>query len=189
MSRGVSASLSLCKCAYMRGLAFRAPTQTISLFWKCLLKSSGADRSQEQRGKRALTSFLLSLQAFPLQFLCQLASKTLPEACRGLEKKNPRSKPWARGSWRLGQAVCHFPRVFVHLSDTYRTPSIRDVHPNRLLLWWSPRIARGLQHRDRTGRSSLHSEVWTCNTEALHALKRRIFFSYLWKMKDESSIL
>lgn len=52
----------MCKCAYMRGLAIWAPTQTISLFWKCSLQSSGADRSQEQRGKWALASFLLSLR-------------------------------------------------------------------------------------------------------------------------------
>lgn len=72
MSQRVSVSLSVCKCAYMRGLAIWAPTQTISLFWKCSLKSSGADRSQEQRGKWALASFLLSLRAFPLQSLCQM---------------------------------------------------------------------------------------------------------------------
>lgn len=55
----------------MRGLAVWAPTQTISLFWKCSLKSSGADRSQEQRGKWALTSFLLSLRASPSRSLSQ----------------------------------------------------------------------------------------------------------------------
>lgn len=53
----VSVALSLCKCAYMRGPGFWAPTQTISLFWKCSLKSSGADGSQEQRGKRAALHF------------------------------------------------------------------------------------------------------------------------------------
>lgn len=82
----MSTSLSVCKCAYMRGLAIWAPTQTISLFWKCSLKSSEADGSQEQRGKWALASFRLSLQAFPLQSLCQLASKAVPEACRKLKK-------------------------------------------------------------------------------------------------------
>lgn len=90
----MSVSLSVCKCAYMRGLAVWAPTQTISLFWKCSLKSSGADRSQEQRGKWALASFLLSLRASPLQSLCQtdiqLASKTVPEACRSLEQPRQR---------------------------------------------------------------------------------------------------
>lgn len=94
MSQCVSMSLSVCKCAYMRGLAIWAPTQTISLFWKCSLKSSGVDRSQEQRGKWALASFLLSLRAFRLQSLCQtdiqLASKTVPEACRSLEKPRER---------------------------------------------------------------------------------------------------
>lgn len=64
MSQCVSVSLSVCKCAYMRGLAIWAPTQTISLFWKCSLKSLGVDRSQEQRGKWALASFLLSLRCF-----------------------------------------------------------------------------------------------------------------------------
>lgn len=41
----------------MRGLAIQAPTQTNSLFWKCSLKSSGADRSQEQRGNGPLLHF------------------------------------------------------------------------------------------------------------------------------------
>lgn len=89
-SQCVSVSLSVCKCAYMRGLAIWAPRQTISLFWMCSLKSLGADRSQEQRGKRALASFLLSLRAFRLQPLwqadAQLAATTVPEACRGWEK-------------------------------------------------------------------------------------------------------
>lgn len=115
----MSVSLSVCKCAYMRGLAIWAPTQTNSLFWKCSLKSSGADRSQEQRGKWALASFLLSLRAFPSQPLCQmdvqLASRTVPEACRSLEEPGERRSD-ARGvvmgtEWQLtaGPSRLSFP--------------------------------------------------------------------------------
>lgn len=49
MSRCVN--VSVCKCAHMRGLVIWAPTQTISLFWKCSFKPPGANGSQEQRGK------------------------------------------------------------------------------------------------------------------------------------------
>lgn len=150
----MSVSLSVCKCAYMRGLAIWAPTQTNSLFWKCSLKSSEADGSQEQREKWALASFLLSLRAFPLQSLCQmniqLASKTIPEACRSLEKPRERvlnMREVVMGTkWQLtaGPSCLSFPSPSVSLSHTH-TLSTEDIHPTRPLPRWSLWVASGLQ--------------------------------------------
>lgn len=118
MSQRVSVSLSVCKCSYMRGLAIWAPRQTISLFWKCSLKSLGADRSQEQRGKRALASSLLSLSGpfrsqSPRQTDIRLASRTVPEACASLGKPRERGERSRNGNRvaadSLAKAVCHFP--------------------------------------------------------------------------------
>lgn len=169
----------------MRGSAVRAPTQTNSLCWKSSLNSSGADRSQEQRGNGPSLHFCFHSG----RFLCRLSVRWTfswpPE--QHLRPADVWRKPGDRGldmravvmgtEWQRQpvQAVCHFP-----LSLTQGL-STDDVDPSRLSVQV---VSKGRQW-SAAQCSGIHCEVQAWEAQALRypqCLSSPFFFHKIKEM-------
>lgn len=156
-----------------------------------------------------------SLWAFPLQSLSlaktdtRLASKTVPEACRSLEKPKERGldtgEAVMRTEWQLtARPSClslPSPALSFSFVHTHTSPT-KDMHPARPLPRWSLWVASGLLALyetlkfDATSLAGAKLKVWACGAYVLHdpqhepmltiCIQQLIFFSVPGNKEDES---